>query len=747
MEKYQSLKNEILTINTALVQLFSQADAIPGMDGQSFEIWQNTCDTIRDQIIEEMIRVAVVGAIKSGKSTFTNALFKGDYLKRGAGVVTSIVTKARTGKQRKATLFLKSWDEVNSEMQAAQVFFPSFSHIDKAHPFDIRKQEDRTRLSQALAELASEFLIKDGSLNANTVLLSCYLKGYDDVSNLVSSENRQLVFEDGDFKKHVEFVGDDSRSVYLKDIQLQIDSNGLADNIEIADCQGSDSPNPLHLAMIQDYLALTHLIVYVISSRTGLRQADIKFLSMIKKMGILDNILFVVNTDFSEHENLDDLKALANRVREELSAIRPDPKTYVFSVLFNLFNAQEDHLSKKDSQRLAQWEGQAELTEFSRQETQRFQTDFIGTLTGKRSRLLLKNHLERLSIISSGVVHRIALNRDILSGDVQGAMAITERIKGHQDQIDRVKSLINTSLTGALLKGKQVLRLDIDRFFANRSGEIVGDTLAFIRNYNVPYQQFEEYLKTTGFTHTLYLVFQAFRQALDVFVAENVNPAIIRFIKDEEDKIVENLVGAVNPYHVMVHNVLAGYDGMMKGIERKHDTDDSNLTDTPDLDAIKNILGLPLPPMATALNYSARIKTDATLRLGFYATLGFVKRLFRKTVKTQKAEKILALQDGVKRMKRETEKAVVFHFKNYRENLKFQYVFKLADAVSSTVYETLVARFQTYATDLTSLIGLLDEQGGEKDSAMATLEDMAQKAGLLEDRIDQAREKIESTGA
>lgn len=63
-------------------------------------------------------------------------------------------------------------------------------------------------------------------------------------------------------------------AVYLKDVQLEIKSNRFEKNLEIADCQGSDSPNPLHITMIQDYLSTTHLIIYLISSRTGLRDAD-----------------------------------------------------------------------------------------------------------------------------------------------------------------------------------------------------------------------------------------------------------------------------------------------------------------------------------------------------------------------------------------------------------------------------------------------------------------------------------------
>ena len=72
------------------------------------------------QLSEEIIRVAVVGPIKSGKSTFTNSVLKGDYLKRGAGVVTSIVTRVRRGKILVAKLFFKSWDEVNAEVDQAR---------------------------------------------------------------------------------------------------------------------------------------------------------------------------------------------------------------------------------------------------------------------------------------------------------------------------------------------------------------------------------------------------------------------------------------------------------------------------------------------------------------------------------------------------------------------------------------------------------------------------------------------------
>ena len=742
MDGYNVIKNEISQINEDLCLLFSETDAIPGLDGHSFAAWKKTCRAIRDQIAEEILRVAVVGAIKSGKSTFANALFKGDYLKRGAGVVTSIVTKVRKGRHLKATLLFKSWNEVNSDIQQALVLFPPFSDGREAETFDIRRSEDRSNLEQALADLGPELLIKDGNLNANTILLSCYVKGYESVQDIISSENRTLRYADQDFEAHTAFVGDDTLAVYLKDLRLEINTDGLAENIEIADCQGSDSPNPLHLAMIQDYLTRTHLIVYVISSRTGIRQADIKFLSIIRKMGILDNILFVVNTDFSEHESVDDLKALVERVTAEVSSIRPQPEIFAFSALYNLFTAQPESLSEKDSRRLAQWKREKAFTDFSTAETSRFETAFHNILTGERFTLLLKNHLERLDVISSGMARWVRLNQDILSGDIQGAMTMMERIKGHQEQIDQVKSLINSTLTGAVLKEKQALKSDIDRLFSNRSSEVVGATIDFIRNYRVPHDTYERYLKSSGFSHTLYMVFQEFRQALDAFMAENVNPAIIRFVKDKEHKIAENLKAAVDPYHAMVRSVLAGYDGMMDGFDKNFSEGVPQQAEMPDMDAIKRFLELSLPPVVASMRYSARVKTDAALHLGFYTVIGVVKKIFNKSVQNQDGEKINALQDGVKRIKRETEKAVVFHFKNYRENLKFQYIYKLVDAVSRAVYDMLVVRFQVYAADLTHLAGLLGDQDKERESALEILDKMARTSRMLEDRVQRAKQQM-----
>ncbi|MCK5783432.1 MAG: dynamin family protein, partial [Desulfobacterales bacterium] len=372
MNVYEDMKTELLAINQNISILLGQIHAMPETSPDSFQGWENICHSIEKQLSEALIRVAVIGTIKSGKSTLINSLFAGDYLKRGAGVVTSMVTRARRSDQLKARLYFKSWDQVNADIKRSLVLFPSLEWRSRKEPFDICRKSDREELEQALGSLEAKHLLNNDTRNLNSLYLSSYLSGYDRVKDFLSSDDLTREFCGEEFSAHRDFSGNEVLAFYLKDISLEIDSGDIENNIEIADCQGSDSPNPLHMAMIQDYLLLSNLLIYVISSRTGIRQADINFLSMIRKMGIIDHIIFVVNCDLSEHESYDELQALIGKVKEDLAIIKNDPEVYAYSALFSLFNVNQENLSSKDFQRLTQWEGEEKIIAFSHTQEKRF---------------------------------------------------------------------------------------------------------------------------------------------------------------------------------------------------------------------------------------------------------------------------------------------------------------------------------------------------------------------------------------
>ena len=741
MNLYSSLKQELLQLNQDILFLLNNAKKIPGMSDDSFVKWSRTCSDIHRQISEEIIRVAVVGAIKSGKSTFVNSLLDGDYLKRGAGVVTSIVTKIRNGKKLSAKLFLKSWDEVNSELQQALVLFPSFQWPSENKSIDIQRNEDRTELQKALDSLSTEYLFTSDARNINSVLITLYLKGYDRVKDMMSSENKIREYGPDQFYKHMDFVGDDSMAVFLKDVQLEIVDSSLESNIQIADCQGSDSPNPLHLAMIQDYLLRTHLIVYVISSRTGLRRADIRFLSMIRKMGIMDNIIFVINCDFSEHDSLEEFSGLVQRIKDEIALIKSEPEVYAFSALYHLFKSQRSRLPEKDADRLSHWEKEGSLIALSQRQFEAFNVSLRKKLTSEKHFLLLKNHLERMSIIASGFKGWIGVSRDLLNRDSNSAGEITEKVKQHQKRITQLESVIKNTLDGAVEKLKKDLKKDADRFFDTRDSDVINRIIDYIHGYSISYEGNGDQLRSTGFTNTLYYIFQEFKQGLDTFMTEIINPEIIRFIKELEKKTEEHMMLIGKPFDGLIQEAITEYNDTMQnfGISLGQEVQPLEI---PNISTIKNISGLTLPSAGATLHYSTKIKTEAIMRLGFYRVFGFIRKVIRRSGRDKTHESFAALKDGVKRMKRETEKSIISHFMDYRENIKFQYIFKLVDAVSNALFETLLDRFQTYVTDLSRLVEGIEGHKEGKDGATGLLEEMESVSVNIQERIRHIRNKI-----
>jgi GTPase SAR1 family protein len=741
-ETYNTLKQDILDINQSLSSLLSNVLNRPDTSDARFEAWQKACADIHQQISDEVVRVAVIGTVKSGKSTLVNSLFGGDYVKRGAGVITSIVTRIRQGGQLKAVVFFKSWDEVNADIEQALFMLPTWEQQADDRPFDIRREKDRRSLQTALAGLSDDLLITEGVRNTNIVLLSLYLKGYSLVREKITSDSMTAVFDGDSFSEHRTFVGDDALAVYLKDVELEISDESIDRSIEIADCQGSDSPNPLHLAMIQEYLLRTHFIVYVVSSRTGLRQADIRFLSMIKKMGILGNILFVVNSDFSEHESLEDLNALTEKVKEELALVRPEPDVYVFSALFNLFKVLSKGLARKDGLRLAQWEAEEELVAFSDGETQRFQTSLNTKLTRERFGLLLRNHLERMDVMVAGLDRWVRMNRDLLEKDADGVSETIRKMEYRQKRMEQIKSVIKNTLTGAKSDIMKELRTDIDRFFNPRTDGVLGQTSAFVNQYTAPVEKYREKLTSSGFSSTLYFVFQEFKQALDTFMAETTNPEIARFTRKIEGEIKTKLQAVAGPFHAMASDDLAELKAVISTASSEGDGKENDIKGLLDVDVIKRVAGIKLPSTTATLQYYSKVRAEAVVRLGFYSVKNFFKKALKKQPETEKEEQMQALADGIKLIKRETEKSIVFHFENYRENFKFQFVSKLIEAASEYLHQRLMEQYQSYNADIQAIEKIVEKKGKDREDMIGILDGVAENAHGIEMNIEKTRERL-----
>jgi len=735
MQEYKAIKPELELLNQSLCELIEQARNVPATSDQIFEEWETACRKISVQLADDWIRVAVVGAIKSGKSTLINAMLAGDYLKRGAGVVTSMVTRLRRGDKLRARIYFKSWEEVNGDIERALMLFPSSEWRSRKDAFDIRRETDRRDLAAALESLSTRELVSNDSRNLNSLYLSAYLQGYERVKDIIGEDNVVKEFSGSEFSAHQEFSGNDTLAFYLKDICLEVDSQNLEASLEVADCQGSDSPNPLHLAMIQDYLLSANLLVYVISSRTGIRQADINFLSMIRRMGFIEHIVFVVNFDFNEHEAPEDLNALVERIKEDLRIIRTAPRVYTFSALFSLFNSLAADLPEKDRQRLSQWQADTRLVEFSASEEKRFRRSFYDIVTRQRDLILFKAPLDRLRMIAGGMLKWCRMNRDVLKKGAEASTDLIKKIKAEQKRVDRVQQMIKSTVEGAVQQIKRDLKKDADGFLDPRYGEVTGPILEFIKNYTISPEQYADTLAAGRFSDALYMVYQDFTHQLDALMAETVNPRIFHFIKTQEDRIKEYFDSITGPYEAMVNDAMAQYNSALDSLGLETVETGQNRVTLPDVQAVKRQNELEIPTAAATLNYSRSIKTEAIMRFGVSSLAGRIRRLIRRKPGNGGSEGHAALKAAVKRMKRETEEGIAFQFKNYKENIKFQYLFSLVDAMAARLYDELMDQFHDFTSDLVRLSELTGKQQVDEADVVNQLNEMAHQAVNLEERL------------
>jgi hypothetical protein len=745
MDAYHRHKNDLLEINNSILGLIETTKAIPELKHEGFAGWEKTCRMLPRQLEEEIMRVAVVGTIKSGKSTFLNAMLKGDYLKRGAGVVTSIVTRVHNGQRLKATLYFKPWELVNQEMEQALVLFPSLNWRTANSGFDIRNEKERHELKAALQELAGEHLISQDARNINSVLLTSYLNGYDRVKDIITDNGAIRIYENGDFGQHRNFVGSEDLAVYLRDVELEINSADFDDHIEIADCQGSDSPNPLHLAMIQDYLLMAHHLIYVVSSRTGLRQADIRFLNIIKKMGILDNTLFVINSDFSEHDSLKDLQGLVGKVSGELSLIKPEATLYCFSALYNLFSSLGNDISAKDKLRLAQWEAEVQMLEFARTESGRFHADFNQTVLRRRFKLLFQNHLERLSTLLVTLSNTADFAREILGKDSKSAQTILDRIGQHQDRLSQIKRTISSAVDGSVAQIKQEVQGDANRYLDNHSGTVMQDLRGFVESYRLSGINYQHHLTNTGFAHTVYHIFQQFKQDMDAFLTESINPAIIQFLRELEARIRHLVESVITPYEAMIADVFEDYQHLLDELGFELKTGRHEKSAYPEIDSLIRSAGLKRPSLMANLRYSAKIKTDAVMHYSAYRVVRNFKKLLKKPVAEEMAEAEKALQKALVRMKQEALESFEFVLTDYRENLKFNYLFRLVDATAASYGDIILSRFQAHFSDLTSICNSLNDTRTDKKVTRQELQDIQETAQSLSGQIAGLRREITDT--
>ena len=684
-------KNSIEKIVKDALIIFQLVEDIPQLWDQSFNTYKTNCRRIPEYISEGRLKIAVVGVIKSGKSTFVNSLVGKELVKRGAGVITSITTRIRKGRKNQATFYFKSWDDINFQIQNALLLFPDEGTDNKLlNNFDIRRKNDRNYLKKAYQTLIQDFPDKKAQIRPEILLIKYAILGFDKCKDLVNADENIIRFKSREFDKHKAYTSDPNIAFYLKDVCIDVFGKKLDPNLEIADCQGADSTDPAQLEQILTYLESSNLIIYCISSRIGLRQSDITFLNQIKNLGLLENIIFINNCDLTEHENLDDLIKIKTSIQQTLDFLEIHPQIFSFSSLYNLFLNLESKLNKKDKNRLKFWQEEKKIVQYCDMKTQEFNSLFKQVIDKNRHEILISNHLKRLDIIIDQLDQKIDIYLDLLSFDKAKEESAKKTLDNVVNNSIRLEAIVDNSFKGVVKGLKQDIESNLKNMFIHDDKAILQKAHNYIRTMVLDVEKYKSKTNASGFNQILYLMFQDFKRGLDLFVIEEVKPELKRFVQDQEAKITLYFQSLFDSYQI----------DLLKPEHYSQFETDSKLTHpkvdfktSVDIGNIKKIMGLNLPSIIFEAKYTKRIKTNVFTGFSLQTLSQILSALFNRKSGVSFSP---GLKTAALKIKKENQKIIIDQFEQYHMNLKTGYFFPLIEAATRDFKEKTKEQFKQY---------------------------------------------------
>lgn len=167
------------------------------------------------------------------------------------------------------------------------------------------------------------------------------------------------------------------------------------------------------------YLLKCDLALYVISSRVGLRQADFQFLQELRRMGLGEHLIFVLNLDLADHKDAADCEVLTARVRRELAPWVPEPKLCAFSALQVLLERRRETgvLASHEEALLSLWQADPGKTEMSRRGWEEFRALFLRTVEEVRARRQAGGALPQVLMVARGLAEQVEWARRLLDQD------------------------------------------------------------------------------------------------------------------------------------------------------------------------------------------------------------------------------------------------------------------------------------------------------------------------------------------
>ncbi|MHC1728689.1 MAG: dynamin family protein [Syntrophobacteraceae bacterium] len=702
--------------------------------------WRSYLRGAYESLKDPLLKIAIVGSVKSGKSTLINSMIGGDLLRRGAGIITAFITRVVTGEEKGGWVDLKSWAQINSEVNTGLRMLPVFTGAEsEEEEFDLRNSEDRSRIAFLIEKMKTEWLQSHGSIDPYFMFLERSLQGFSLVGEEIGDEVNRISLGEKEIPGHQLYAGEECRSVYVRDIEIHHPVSWLGEHIELADCQGSDSPNPTHFELLQQYLLSSHFILYVIGSRTGLREADFKLLDLIKSLKMFPQTLFVLNLDFDILAGENERREITERVRSELGWVVPTPHLFAFSALFQLLKELGDKAPKFERRRFKMWKD-AKAVKGAEAGWNLFRKELEERICTQRSKVLLGCGLSRLAMIAANINDTARMRQSALETNIAGVQDREEKLRSRHLALQSTLQNLSDTVSGLNRSIKSDLDTIIDRCFDPSRGGIVREALDLVEHYPISMDDRKAISDYARFVREYYSFYVDFRRSLSRHLIEKINLRIVEFTREEEFQLTERIRKSSEALWSFFDAALADYRSEINGT-----APEANMNPEGNVfSSFAQSAGINPPCFSLFLQRNSLARGILFLKFGltsFPGILSGIKSQMRRLKKTEQDEKpaedlfLRARETARSEAKAELLRA----FGDFRESLRSDFFYRLADEGCILLLEEFRTRAEMAQVDFSNLLQQDSMEGTQRLAAMEALTHARQITSAMLQEIEVLR--------
>jgi hypothetical protein len=738
MDGYRQFKKNIELRRSTLGERIEELEAHHLADAAQSALWRTLLSQANGSLEDRLLRIAVVGSVKSGKSTLINTMLDRDLLKRGAGITTAFITRIRSDSDVGGWVELKPWSQIQDEVNVALRMLPLFQEpSDENAELDVRRAADREHIRERVEEIQKEWQQVHGTLNSHFIILKNILEGYAELHEMVGNTVTRLVLDDRSIARHQLFAGAESHAAYVRDMELHVPTPWLGEGIEIADCQGSDSPNPLHLGHVQQYLMRSHFILYIISSRTGLRESDFKLLELIKTLRMASQTFFIVNVDLDVHSDAADMQRLLARVHEELNWVIPHPHVFAFSGLFQLLSGAGNSFPESERARRRMWERDEPLAESSRQGFSAFRKQLAQRVCEQRSRVICASGLSRLSMVAGSLRDTASVQSQFLDRDLSHLKESVKDLRAKQKDLQGTLETLKNAIGGLKDSLWQELGRATDDYFDLKDGLLIREILDMVDRYPVEARYERDLSDPRLLLKSLHRFYGSFRDAVSQHLVERTNARVIEFAREQEDILGKRFQDASRAFWSLYAKALDDYrrEAALHGIELSSPVGLQGGDWRAPSDLVPPTFGILLEQegvsrsillMKFGLGRLSSLLADLRSRIGtpgWSATRGTMSRE--------------SLEEAVGLVKSETSAEILEAFRNYIQTFKRDFLFRLLEQGACDLLEAFHSRAAMAQFDFTRLLEESREEEEIRLNRIALLARTREAAQTMLDELDE----------